>query len=201
MLTNISSNRFEFRLLLSILVLVNLGLLIGNAPSLNLSFDPSAVMMGEWWRLLTWPFVHVSRYHLLLDASAFLLLYFGLSEQKLSKRAVLLSSTISGSLLLPMALDPQIYQIGLSGLSGIAHGFMGILALEMISNRQKALGWTLYGGLILKVMLELESGAAFLSHFHFGDVGCPLVTTHAGGVLGGTVGYLLLMAINKTKGK
>ena len=38
--------------------------------------DLQAVGGGQWWRLLTHPFVHVSAWHLLLDASIYIL--FGL---------------------------------------------------------------------------------------------------------------------------
>src|SRR5204863_8756069 len=56
-------------------------LIIANAPLLGGSwrgqvvFFPGAVGSGEWWRVFTHPFVHVSWYHLLLDGAAFLMLY------------------------------------------------------------------------------------------------------------------------------
>src|SRR6476659_2296856 len=36
----------------------------------SMVFQPVAVRSGEWWRVLTHPFVHVTWYHLLLDATA-----------------------------------------------------------------------------------------------------------------------------------
>lgn len=47
-------------------------------------------------------------------------------------------------------------------------------------------------GLLLKVAWELAIGTVFLQQLHLGDIGQPIVATHAGGVLGGLLGYLLL---------
>lgn len=175
------------------LLLVNLGLLLGNVPAVNLAFDSAAVAAGEWWRLLSWPLVHVSRYHLLLDGAAFLLLYAGLEERRPARRLLLFAACALGSLLLPLALAPQIHQLGLCGLSGVAHGLAAISALEMLRHRsQQAVGWILLGGLLLKVAWELATGAVFLQQLHLGDIGQPIVATHAGGALGGLLGYWVL---------
>lgn len=175
------------------LLLINLGLLLGNVPAVNLAFDSAAVVAGEWWRLLTWPLVHVSRYHLLLDGAAFLLLYAGLEERRPARRLLLFAACALGSLLLPLALAPQIHQLGLCGLSGVAHGLAAISALEMFRHKsQQSVGWMLLGGLLLKVAWELVTGTVFLQQLHLGDIGQPIVATHAGGALGGLVGYLLL---------
>src|SRR5215207_6893134 len=57
-----------------ILVLLNWPMLHG-ACNLAMVFLPGAVRAGEWWRVFTHPFVHVTWYHLLLDGAAFFLLY------------------------------------------------------------------------------------------------------------------------------
>lgn len=177
---------------LVLLALVNLGLLLGNVPAVNLAFDGPAVAAGEWWRLLTWPLVHVSRYHLLLDGAAFLLLYAGLEERRAARRLLLFAACAAGSLLLPLAIAPQLRQLGLCGLSGVAHGLMAISALEMIRQRsQQSVGWVLLGGVLLKVAWELVTGTVVLQQLHLGDIGQPIVATHAGGVLGGLLGYAL----------
>lgn len=175
------------------LVLVNLGLLLGKVPAVNLAFDSAAVVAGQWWRLLTWPLVHVSRYHLLLDGAAFVLLYLGLEERRPARRLLLFAACALGSLLLPLALAPQIHQLGLCGLSGAAHGLAAISALEMLRHKsQQSVGWLLLAGLLLKVAWELATGTVFLQQLHLGDIGQPIVATHAGGVVGGLLGYWLL---------
>lgn len=186
------------RFWLVLLVLANLGLLLGNVPASNLMYNPAAVADGQWWRIFTWPLVHVSRYHLLLDGAAFLLLYHGLEEKSALVRLSYVLCAAIGSLLLPLGFSPEIGHLGLCGLSGIAHGLMAISALEMYcSVEHKKLGTLLSGGLLTKTSWELWSGTAFLQNIHLGDIGHPIVTTHAGGVLGGLIGFGLLQAIKK----
>ena len=171
---------------LALLLLVNFGLLLGNVPNSALMYDPAAVAGGAWWRVATWPWVHVSRYHLLLDSTAFLLLYQGLEARSAWLRCSYLLATIAGSLLLPILCTPELARLGLCGLSGPAHGLMAITALELCGQRRhRWLGTGLLGGLLAKTAWELWSGTAFLQQYHFGDIGVPILTTHAGGVLGG----------------
>lgn len=193
-----SGRSLGIRFWLSLLLLTNLGLLLGNTPAVNLMYDPAAVADGQWWRIVTWPFVHVSRYHLLLDGAAFLLLYHGLEERSAAVRLSYVICAAIGSLLLPLGYSPEISQIGLCGLSGVAHGLMAISALEMCyDNKHKKLGALLLSGLLAKTVWELWSGSAFLQNIHLGDIGHPIVTTHAGGVLGGLICFGLLKLIKK----
>lgn len=185
-----TNKEFEIRALIGMLFLANLGLLLGNTPAINLMFQPDAVVTGQWWRLITWPFVHVSRYHLLLDATAFLLLYSGLQESRWQTRLGYLLATFAGSLLLPLLISPEISQLGLCGLSGPAHGFFAISALELRqTDNGKKLGNLLLFLLILKTGWELISGTIILQQFHLGDIGQPIVATHAGGMLSGLISY------------
>ena len=201
LLPGVSKQQPEIRFWLVLLTLINLGLLLGNTPAFNLTFDPAAVAKGEWWRIFSWPFVHVSRYHLLIDGAAFLLLYAGLEERRLAKRALLVISAAAGSLLLPLAIDLQIQQLGLCGLSGVAHGLAAVSALEMLRHTsQQRLASALLIGLLLKIAWELWTGTAFLQGLHLGDIGQPIVATHAGGVIGGLLGYRLMTLATKTAG-
>lgn len=193
-----SSKQFEIRALLALLFLTNLGLLLGNIPSANLMFRPAAVASGEWWRLVFWPFVHVSRYHLLLDATAFLLLYNGLQEQRWQARLGYLLTTFAGSLLLPLLISPEISLLGLCGLSGPAHGLFAISALELRqSDSGKRLGTLLFVLLLLKTGWELSSGTVALQQLHIGAIGQPIVSTHAGGLLSGLISYHVGKRTNK----
>ncbi len=175
---------------LAALLLVNGGLLLGRGPAAGLAFDPGALAAGEWWRLLTWPLVHVSPYHLLLDGSAFLLLYLGLEERQAGRKLLLVAGSVAGALLLPVLVDGRLRQVGLCGLSGVAHGLAVISALEMLRHEgQKSLGRLLLGGLALKLAWELGSGRILLQGLHLGEIGLPIVATHVGGALGGLLGY------------
>lgn len=183
---------------LALLLLANLGLLFGNVPATELMYDPAAVAGGEWWRVVTWPWAHVSRYHLILDGVAFLLLYQGLEAQLVRLRLIYVLGAVAGSLLLPVCFAPELAHLGLCGLSGPAHGLMAISALELCGHRrQQRLGAWLLGGLLAKTAWELGTGTVVLQHWHFGDIGVPIVTTHAGGLLGG----LLVFALGKWWGR
>ena len=98
-------------------------------------FVPQAVQAGEWWRLFTHPFVHVTWYHLLLDGAAFLALYHSLIEASTVRRLIYVFAAGAGSLLVSWAAAPGISASGLCGLSGIAHGLMAVSALELIGTQ------------------------------------------------------------------
>ncbi|PNU18966.1 rhombosortase [Geothermobacter hydrogeniphilus] len=180
---------------LLLLCLCNLGLL-ANRPTTQLMFDPAAVAAGQWWRLLSWPLVHVSRYHLLLDGSAFLLLLSGLREESFFRRSGYVLLAAAGSLAVPLLLAPELSRTGLCGLSGIAHGLAAVSALELIQSTERdpaagRLGWLLLAGLLIKTGWELGQGQVIFADWHLGSVGHPIVSTHAGGFLGGILGFLL----------
>lgn len=191
---------FEVYLFIALLAVVNTKLLVQGSPDLNLIFDPGAVSQGEWWRLLSWPLIHVSRYHLLLDGLAFVLLYLGLKERRLARRLLWVASCVIGSLLLPLIFSAEIVRIGLCGLSGAAHGLAAISGLEMFRDkRQRRAGAVLIGVLALKVGYELLSGQVIMQGVHFGFIGIPLVTTHAGGLIGGVAAFLLNSGVERMR--
>lgn len=185
---------------LAVLAACNIPLAFGR-PSLPLVFFPDAISSGQWWRLLTFPFVHVSWYHLALDGVAFLMLWQGLEEKSLRFRAAYLAGCWAGSLLLPLAASDLIAAHGLCGLSGISHGLMGITALEMMAHPRgecgKILGVALLTGLATKCLWEMTTGKVLLASFHLGSVGMPVVETHAGGLIGGVAAYSLLALIKR----
>jgi rhomboid family GlyGly-CTERM serine protease len=170
-----------------LILLLNLPLLNGNWAS-AFAFHPDLVRQGEWWRVLTFPFVHVSVYHLALDATAFFLLYSGLREQRRFNRMAFVVASALGSLLVSLFAAPQIYSVGLCGLSGGAHGLMAVSALEMmqaIDDRKifwaGAISFLFVAG---KAGVEAITGQVVFAHWHFGNLGTPIAVCHAGGILG-----------------
>jgi rhomboid family GlyGly-CTERM serine protease len=151
-----------------------------------LAFDTHAVLTGQWWRLLTHPFVHVSWYHALLDGAALLLLWRSLERRRLAH--IILPA--AGSLLAALWFWPAINQTGLCGLSGIAHGLMAISALEMI-RRGDRLGWFCLALVTGKSIWEAATGQVFFSWLHFGLMGTPVAVSHLGGVVGGLLSWAL----------
>jgi rhomboid family GlyGly-CTERM serine protease len=168
--------------------------LFGAMPQ-NLIFQPDAVRAGEWWRLLTHPFVHVTWYHLLLDGSAFFLLYHSLLETRLRHRLAYVLAAGTGSLLLSWLAAPAIAAHGLCGLSGIAHGLMAISALEMMRhNYHHSAEWRwgaiTFALVVGKALFEAVTGRVFFGFLHFGLMGAPVAVSHAGGILGGLLAAL-----------
>jgi len=179
------------------IALANLHLVTGR-PGNGMIFVPQYVRAGEWWRMVTNPFVHVSWYHLLLDAGAFLLLYAGLEESRWVKRLSYVALCAAGSLLVSALAWPSLSR-GLCGLSGVAHGLMAVMALEMMSGdsldlRRVGLGCFL---LVLgKSAMEAVTGQVLFSSLHFGQVGHPVAVCHAGGVLGGVIAFAVFRALH-----
>ncbi|MCU0857278.1 MAG: rhombosortase [Pontiellaceae bacterium] len=164
-----------------------------------LVFFPEEVLAGEWWRVLTFPFVHVSWYHLMLDAGAFLLLYHGLQETSAVKRLGLVAACAAGSLGLSLLTVPLTN--GLCGLSGIAHGLMAVSAIELMQTKDKPLqraGLICLLIVVCKSLIEALSGHILFNSLHFGSVGNAVPICHTGGVLGGVSYYALTRPINKT---
>ncbi len=174
---------------------------IANAPVLvgstwaGLMFHPDAIRQGQWWRLLTHPFVHLTWYHLLLDGSAFFILYQSLLEASLFRRVAYVVSAAAGSLLFcwlsPNATD------GLCGLSGIAHGLMAVSALELVATASVnsptyRVGLLTFLFVVAKAAYEAFSGHMFFAFLNFGLLGHPVSVSHAGGVIG-ALGMLLFI--------
>ena len=158
-------------------------------------FMPDAATHGEWWRWFTHPFIHVTWWHLLLDGTAFLILYRDLQEQSWSRRILYCASAAVGSLLVCCWADPMLSTRGLCGLSAIAHGLMAVSALNLMRQRQDKLlfriGLFSFTLVTLKCLFETLTGQMLFTFLHFGMLGDPVPVTHAGGILGALIAWLL----------
>jgi rhomboid family GlyGly-CTERM serine protease len=171
--------------ILPILASVNWCLWVGRVNS-ALVFSTPAFRSGDWWRLFTFPLVHLSWYHLLLDAGAFVFLYKGLAERRLTVRMLYCLVCGGVSLLFGLWLSPAVLAGGLSGLSGIAHGLMAVAALELIRDQShRTLGIASYGAVVGKSIYEAATGNVAFEFMHLGLCGTPVAACHAGGVVGG----------------
>jgi rhomboid family GlyGly-CTERM serine protease len=189
--------RCELTALAAWLVLANLPLLFGGMAD-SLAFQPRAVGAGEWWRVLTHPFAHVSWYHLLLDAAAFFLAYSELRERRFLERAALVTAAGAGSLLAAVLASPAVAIHGLCGLSGLAHGLSAVVGVELfLRSREQLLR---AGGLaclvivVGKSVIEAATGNVLFADWHFGWLGTPIAVCHGGGVLGALVTWLILQS-------
>jgi len=188
-LKRIASLPREGMVFLVLIAAVNLHLLgVGNGR--EWIFYPDPVVTGEWWRIFTHPFVHVSWYHLALDAGAFWLLYKNLNE-KHGFRKLLIASICGGvSFLGAVMFSEDITNLGLCGLSGTAHGLMAYAGLEMTFTRglQKT-GLMTFLLVLVKSLFEAVTGTVVFDFMHMGLCGSPVAICHLGGVTGGIVAF------------
>lgn len=192
--------RFAAAIIFLLLLLgCNYHLVAGGPPS-ALSYNHAAVLSGEWWRLLTHPLVHVSRYHLILDVLAVAILWQLLPLSSLKKCGAALICG-AASLAAAILFSPLIREIGLCGLSGIAHGLMVVCGGLVLRFSGRAGGGgerrtALFGGVLCAVgfgksVIEVWSSGAIFAGMHGGHLGVPVVEAHLGGALGGLLVLLL----------
>ena len=183
-----------------IIALANIPLLAGGFAE-QLIYLPDKVFVGQWWRLITHPFVHVSGYHLLMDASAFLMLYAQLKEGRFLRRMIYLLGIHTGITAAVTLSLASTQATGYCGLSGLAHGLMALWCIERIgtSNPDKTERRIAAGigiGLLAKSLFEVAAGHVFFGFLHFGSVGQPIVISHLAGVLSAAAMYAVLNASN-----
>lgn len=185
--------RIELAAFAILLALLNLPLLAGPCDP-RFIFLPQVVLAGEWWRAFTHPFVHVSPYHLLLDAAAFFILYAELREKRRRERLALLLAAGAGSLLVSLWAAPAMQTRGLCGLSGIAHGLAAVTALELMTGASRKTlrlaGLASFALVLGKSLLEAATGRIAFASWHPGSLGFPIAVCHAGGVLGALLAWL-----------
>jgi len=204
--------RFPFALtgFIIILIVCNLHLFFGTSIS-PLIFNKKLVADGEWWRIITHPFVHVSWYHLLLDSTAVALLWHEINLHSFLKKLFVAVSAAAGSLLTALLFSPFIAQSGYCGLSGLAHGLMFFLGLLWL-RESLAMGRQTRGKLVKsaagilfilagggKSIVEVVTGSVIFAQLHMGDLGVPIVHAHLGGVLGSFAAFIFLMLMESDK--
>jgi rhomboid family GlyGly-CTERM serine protease len=188
------AHRPELLVFILIIALFNGPVLVGSCWR-SLIFHPAAVRSGEWWRFLTHPFVHVTWYHLLLDGTAFLTLYYSLLEPTLVRRFLYVAAAAAGSLLAAWASPAS--ASGLCGLSGIAHGLMAVSALELVAGHspnsaEGRVGLVTFMVVVGKAAFEALTGRMFFAFLAFGMLGDPVAVSHAGGIIGGLTALLVV---------
>ncbi len=185
-----------------LIVMVNLPLCWGEVSrGLILEIDP--ILAGQWWRLITHSFVHVSWYHLLLDGVAFFSLYTALPVNRLWKRIVLMLGCAMGTVVAVAIVLPGISATGYCGLSGIDHGLMALYAMMLIKMGRNSplyrIGQISLAVVLLKSLIELGTGQMVFDFMHTDKIGVPVAASHLGGVVGGLVGYGLLVWLENKK--
>jgi rhomboid family GlyGly-CTERM serine protease len=175
-------------LLAAVLVLL---WLTGDAGRELLRYERSAVLQGQYWRLLTAHFVHGSGQHLLLNAVG-LGLIAALFPREYPVRGwlLILASSIVTIDLGFVFLEPQLQWY--VGLSGVLHGALAAGALGWWRHESKPLALGLTAVLVGKLAWEQWHGALPLS----GDM--PVVVdAHLYGAIGGALAGAWLAVHNR----
>ena len=111
-------------------------------------WDKSAIVDGQWWRILTGNFSHTNYSHLLMNlAGLWIISYLFQPTRKQLISASILISLVTGFALLLSSI--QVYV----GLSGTLHGLFGLFALREALNGRKS-SWLLVLGLVAKIAWE-----------------------------------------------
>jgi rhomboid family GlyGly-CTERM serine protease len=179
-----------------VIAVLNLPLVWGGFVE-SMILLPEKVLAGQWWRVLTHPFVHVSWYHLLLDGAAFFILYAQLAERKFVKRVAYVFGPALGSMLAAAIVLGGSGAYGYCGLSGLGHGLMAICSLELISDPNskrsaRLTGFVSLGLVVAKCIFEAVTGEMFLGFLHPDLLGVPIAISHMGGVISGCLIWWML---------
>jgi len=189
-------------ILVALLIALNLPLLSG-APSSSLVYQADAIAEGQWWRIITHPFVHVGYYHLFLDAGAFLLLWLFRPAPKTIRHDTMLFTMCAAGSLIAARLS-GIPENGFCGLSGVAHGLMAYQGVRWLLSKREPKANRILGAILItlilgKSLLETITGNIFFGDVHFGSVGIPITACHLGGTAGGVL-WGLILKMNKASG-
>lgn len=169
--------RYGWALVLLCLLLL-LPCIAGEPGRLALRYERGALAEGEWWRLLTGHWVHLSLRHALLNALG-LALMWALFARDYSPRQWL--GIVLGAVL---AIDAGLWLLDSTlqwyvGSSGVLHGVMAAGTLAHLKRREPD-GWLLLAFLAGKLTYEHLVGP-----LPFAGTAAVVTDAHLFGVLGG----------------
>jgi rhomboid family GlyGly-CTERM serine protease len=158
------------------------------ASSHWLRYERNPIINGEWWRLLSGNFVHLSWEHLLMNLAGLVLIWLLLGRLLTLSQwlAVIVSSSLAVGIGL-LAFNPQLDWY--VGLSGMLHG-MFVAGLVNNIRRGYRLEWLLLLALMAKLIWEQTSGALPGSTELAG--GTVIVDAHLYGAISGAVASLFI---------
>ncbi|WP_448213414.1 rhombosortase [Colwellia sp. MEBiC06753] len=150
-------------------------------------YDKTAILAGEYWRLLTGHFFHTNGFHLLLNLAGLTLLTF--LHWHFYHTKTYLGLFIFCSLFISIALLEFSELSRYVGLSGVLHGIFAWGALKDILAKEKT-GIFLYLGLWVKVVFEqLNDENQALADLIEASVA---IDAHLWGALAGTLYFLVV---------
>lgn len=158
--------------------------LFGGAAIHLLRYDRAALADGEWWRLLTAHFIHLTFRHAALDLAGLALLWALFARDLSPGRWAIVVLTAAAAIDCGLwLLDPAV--VWYLGISGVLHGALAAGAFVRL-RRGEVEGWLLAGLLLAKLVYEQIHGAMPFS----GDMPVT-VDAHLYGTLGGLAAAIL----------
>jgi membrane associated rhomboid family serine protease len=148
----------------------------------DLAISPAAVDAGEWWRVVTSAFAHISPVHLVLNMLA--LVIFGAELERQLGRGryltVYLVSALGGAASLQVF---GAYYGGVVGASGAIYGLLGAFGVVLVSQKQDLRGLlTLLG---INLVISFLPGVSLLGHL--------------GGLVAGAVAAAVLLLFRRRR--
>ncbi len=166
---------------------------IGGSASPALRYERSAILAGEWWRLVTGHLVHLGLGHLALNIAGLALIGV-LFAPGLRPRHWLLLLAGSWAVICMgfLLLEPQLAWY--VGLSGILHGLLvgGALLDRGLESRMR---WLLVIGVAMKLAWEQWAGALPFTAEAAG--GAVIVDAHLYGAVGGLLAAAAMRSLEK----
>jgi len=173
-----------------IIIMTTLGT-IGSDVSLWLRYDRTAILAGDYWRVLTGHFVHLTWMHLLMNIIGFLLIWYLFG--KLISPIVWLVATLLSAILISVALlnlNPNLFWY--VGFSGVLHCLFVVGCLHDMQVRH-ADGKILFFAVCIKLAWEQFFGPLPGSESAAG--GNVIVDAHLYGAVIGVIIVTILLQI------
>jgi rhomboid family GlyGly-CTERM serine protease len=144
--------------LLSVLLLLDGLLAVGDSAFLSLRYDRAALAAGQWWRLLTAHAVHLDAHHLILNQLGLILVWslFARDYDVVEWCVIVLCGALAISSGL-WWLSPKV--VWYVGASGVLHTAMAAGTVKHLVQRTWD-RWILLVGLCVKLAYEQGSGSA-----------------------------------------
>ncbi len=181
-----------FPLILSLIMLILL--FLPREIEDLLIFHRQNLIAGEWWRIFSGHFVHLSWQHLLMNIAGLWLIIW-LAKNRLTT-AEWLITLLSSSLFISLALLFFSNIDWYVGFSGVLHGFLTLTACRLIACKEFE-GWFLLLFVVTKIGWEQWQGASpELKQIIGGNV---IIDAHLYGAVAGILISLLLSQFKRVR--